>query len=177
MESVKTPVITVTGIGKVSPLETIEERKVMPGQELVVTKWIGMEGALLVVNSKEEQLKERYAFQLLENVKSMEQNMMVLSEAATAIKSGATAMHDLSEGGILAALWEFGQKHGVGLEIHEKPALAPSNTKKLQVGNIVTVEPGIYIPGKFGVRIEDLAVITEKSCENLTKITKELVKI
>ena len=67
--------------------------------------------------------------------------------------------------------------HGVGLEIHEKPALAPSNTKKLQVGNIVTVEPGIYIPGKFGVRIEDLAVITEKSCENLTKITKELVKI
>lgn len=67
--------------------------------------------------------------------------------------------------------------HGVGLEIHEKPALAPSNTKKLQIGNIVTVEPGIYIPGKFGVRIEDLAVITEKSCENLTKITKELVKI
>ena len=67
--------------------------------------------------------------------------------------------------------------HGVGIEIHEKPALSPKNDKKLQCGNIVTIEPGIYIPGEFGVRIEDLAVITGKSCENLTKITKELVKL
>lgn len=67
--------------------------------------------------------------------------------------------------------------HGVGIEIHEKPALSPKNDKKLQRGNIVTIEPGIYIPGEFGVRIEDLAIITEKSCENLTKITKELVKL
>lgn len=67
--------------------------------------------------------------------------------------------------------------HGVGIEIHEKPALSPKSDKKLQRGNIVTIEPGIYIPGEFGVRIEDLAVITEKSCENLTKITKELVKL
>lgn len=67
--------------------------------------------------------------------------------------------------------------HGVGLEIHEKPNLSPKSEQILQVGNIVTVEPGIYIPGKFGVRIEDLAVITENSCENLTKITSKLVKI
>ena len=67
--------------------------------------------------------------------------------------------------------------HGVGIEIHEKPALSPKNDKKLQRGNIVTIEPGIYIPGEFGVRIEDLAVITDKSCVNLTKITKKLVKL
>lgn len=67
--------------------------------------------------------------------------------------------------------------HGVGLEIHEKPTLSPKNDKRLQTGNIVTVEPGIYIPGKFGVRIEDLALITTNSCENLTKITKKMAKI
>ncbi len=65
--------------------------------------------------------------------------------------------------------------HGVGLEIHEKPNLSPASKLKLEVGNIVTVEPGIYISGKFGVRIEDMARITKNNCENLTKSTKKLV--
>ena len=64
--------------------------------------------------------------------------------------------------------------HGVGLEIHEKPNLSPKSEQVLEVGNIVTVEPGIYIPGKFGVRIEDMATITKFSCENLTKFAKDL---
>ena len=65
--------------------------------------------------------------------------------------------------------------HGVGVEIHEFPNLSPASDSILQVGNIVTVEPGIYIPEKFGVRIEDMALITENSCENLTKAPKELI--
>lgn len=67
--------------------------------------------------------------------------------------------------------------HGVGLEIHEKPTLSPKNDKKLQAGNIVTIEPGIYIPGKFGVRIEDMAMIMADVCANLTKSTKKLTII
>lgn len=65
--------------------------------------------------------------------------------------------------------------HGVGIEIHEKPNLSPKSVTVLCPGNIVTVEPGIYIPEKFGVRIEDMALITEKGCENLTKAPKELI--
>ena len=65
--------------------------------------------------------------------------------------------------------------HGVGIEIHEKPNLAPKSDHILEVGNIVTVEPGIYIPDKFGVRIEDMALITENGCENLTSTPKELI--
>ena len=67
--------------------------------------------------------------------------------------------------------------HGVGLEIHEKPNLSPKSNNLLRCGNIVTVEPGIYVPGKFGVRIEDMAIITKNGCENLTKIPKKLAKI
>lgn len=65
--------------------------------------------------------------------------------------------------------------HGVGIEIHEKPNLSPKSVTTLRTGNIVTVEPGIYIPGKFGVRIEDMALITENGCQNLTNAAKELV--
>ena len=65
--------------------------------------------------------------------------------------------------------------HGVGVEIHEFPNLSPASDSILQVGNIVTVEPGIYIPEKFGVRIEDMALITENGCENLTTAPKNLI--
>ena len=65
--------------------------------------------------------------------------------------------------------------HGVGLEIHEAPNLAPSCDKILNCGNVVTVEPGVYLEGKFGVRIEDMAVIKENGIENLTKSEKSLI--
>lgn len=68
-----------------------------------------------------------------------------------------------------------GTGHGVGVEIHESPNLSPRSTQKLQPGNVVTVEPGIYIPEKFGVRIEDMALITETGYENLTTSPKELI--
>jgi Xaa-Pro aminopeptidase len=63
----------------------------------------------------------------------------------------------------------------VGVEIHEAPTLAPKSKGTLQVGNVVTIEPGIYLPGKFGVRIEDMALITENGFENLTTTPKELI--
>lgn len=65
--------------------------------------------------------------------------------------------------------------HGVGLEIHEFPNASPKLQKKLACGNVVTVEPGIYLAGKFGVRIEDFVHINENGCENLTKFTKKLI--
>lgn len=68
-----------------------------------------------------------------------------------------------------------GTGHGVGIEIHELPNLSPKSSMTLKTGNIVTVEPGIYIPRKFGVRIEDMAFITDSGCENLTNAEKSLI--
>lgn len=65
--------------------------------------------------------------------------------------------------------------HGVGIDIHEAPTLSARSTAILEVGDIVTDEPGIYIPGEFGVRIEDMMYITEAGCDNLTLAPKSLI--
>lgn len=67
--------------------------------------------------------------------------------------------------------------HGVGLAVHELPNLSPKSEFVLEENMVVTVEPGIYLPGKFGVRIEDLVVVGKEKCEILTKNAKELLII
>ena len=67
--------------------------------------------------------------------------------------------------------------HGVGLEIHEPPRIAAGQTEILRPGMVITVEPGVYIAGSGGVRIEDMVVVTERGCEVLTPTSKELITI
>jgi Xaa-Pro aminopeptidase len=68
-----------------------------------------------------------------------------------------------------------GLGHGVGLEVHEAPWLRRRSKEVLQAGNVVTVEPGVYLAGRFGVRTEDLVAVTEDGCEVLTSISKDLL--
>lgn len=65
--------------------------------------------------------------------------------------------------------------HGVGVEIHESPSASPSYDTALPAGAVISAEPGIYLPGKLGVRIEDVILITQEGCRNLTKAPKELI--
>ena len=65
--------------------------------------------------------------------------------------------------------------HGVGVEIHEAPNASPGNEKPLPAGAVISAEPGIYLPGKMGVRIEDVILLTEKGCRNITRAPKELL--
>jgi Xaa-Pro aminopeptidase len=67
--------------------------------------------------------------------------------------------------------------HGLGLEIHEAPRVAAGQTEVLRPGMVITVEPGAYLPGKFGVRIEDTVVVTETGCEILTNCPKEMLSV
>lgn len=67
--------------------------------------------------------------------------------------------------------------HGVGIEIHEEPSVSSKSNALLRSGNIITAEPGIYLPENFGVRIEDMLLVTKDGCENLTTAPKELLVI
>jgi len=77
----------------------------------------------------------------------------------------------------LAEWFTHSTGHGVGLEIHEEPRLAAQRTDKLAAGMIVTVEPGIYMPGKFGLRIEDTVLVTRSGCEILTPSPKAWIEL
>lgn len=99
------------------------------------------------------------------------------------IKPGVTGaeMHEeaeraLEEGGFGGAMGH-GLGHGVGMQVHEMPLLSPRYDKPLAVGNVVTVEPGIYLPGKFGMRLEDFGVVTHEGYERFTQSTHDMVII
>jgi Xaa-Pro aminopeptidase len=88
------------------------------------------------------------------------------------------ASRTLIEAQGLGGAYGHGMGHGVGLQIHEAPTLRPESTDVLEAGNVVSVEPGIYIPDEgVGVRIEDLVLVTEGGRERLTQFTKELVTV
>jgi Xaa-Pro aminopeptidase len=98
-----------------------------------------------------------------------------------AVKAGASGreVDGLSRGIIDRAghgeQFGHGLGHGVGLAVHEAPRLSQRSDDDLAAGNTVTVEPGVYLPGQFGVRIEDLVVVTEDGCDILTSLTKDLI--
>ena len=118
--SVKEPLVVVTAMGSVAKSKMIHSSGVRPGMDIVATKWVGLEGTAILAKEREEELRTRYAKPFIDNAKVFGQMMSIIPEAAVAAKSGAGAMHDVSEGGIFGALWELAQSAGVGLEIDLK---------------------------------------------------------
>ena len=96
-----------------------------------------------------------------------------------AIRAGVTgvdadaAARDVIEASAFAGAFGHGLGHGLGLDVHEAPRLSTESSDTLAAGNIVTVEPGVYLPGRFGIRIEDDVIVTEDGIEKPVRFTKE----
>lgn len=101
--------------------------------------------------------------------------LVALRDGVSCVEGDAAARRVIEQAGY-GDHFGHGTGHGVGVEIHEEPRLSPrAGNAVLRAGQVVTVEPGIYLPGRFGVRIEDMVVITADGCRNLTNAPKELI--
>lgn len=89
----------------------------------------------------------------------------------TVHEAGAAVIREAGYG----AYFGHGFGHSLGVEIHESPNASPANDKPLPAGAVISAEPGIYLPGRFGVRIEDIVVVKEGGCEDITLAPKELL--
>lgn len=117
---VNQPVVTVCGVGKVKEGKLVLTSGARPGMDIVVSKWIGIEGTSIIAKEKEEELQTRFSKAFIDRAKELDAYLSVLSEAQVAVSSGVSAMHDVTEGGIFGALWEMGEASGVGLDIDLK---------------------------------------------------------
>jgi Xaa-Pro aminopeptidase len=117
------------------------------------------------------------ALEVYELVRSAQAAARGAVRAGAACREVDAVARDLIEAGGHGERFGHGLGHGVGLEVHEDPRLARTAEGSLEAGNTVTVEPGVYLPDCFGVRIEDLVVVTEDGCDTLTGFPKELVTV
>jgi hydrogenase maturation factor len=138
-DAVTRPVITVTGIGKVKKDALLSTGGLKPGDELVMTKWAGLEGTAVIAAERKEKLLETLPKELVETAASFYQYLSVIPEAAVAMRTGVSAMHDVTEGGIFGALWEMGAASGVGITADLKKI--PIRQETIEVCEVFDINP------------------------------------
>lgn len=136
---VNQPVITVTGIGKAAKDKYVTTGGAKPGNDVVITKWIGLEGTSIIAREKEEELKKRFSPSFIKQAADFAGYLSVIPEAAVAVKHGVTAMHDVTEGGIFGALWEVAEASRTGLEIDLKSI--PIRQETIEISEVFGINP------------------------------------
>ncbi|MBR3149837.1 MAG: aminopeptidase P family protein [Eubacterium sp.] len=124
----------------------------------------------VAVGSATDEMREMYELVLkaqLAGVKAL--------EAGVRCADVYKAAYDVLDEKNMAQYFRHGLGHGVGLEIHEGFNASPRSEDTFEVGNVTSIEPGIYLPDKFGIRIEDVCYLSPRGRENLSTVTKELI--
>lgn len=113
-------IVYLNGIGILKEGQLLQSSMGKQGQDIVLLKWIGLEGTFRAMREKESALQERFVHTFLNQIKQMESQIFSGKEIEIAKQHGASAMHQITEGGILAALWEMADASGVGMEVELK---------------------------------------------------------
>ncbi len=154
-KAVSQPVVTVTGVGKIKRSNMIRTAGAKPGQEIVMTKWAGLEGTAIISAAREEELRAKYTQSFLDEAKKMIEFISVVPEARIAAGCKVTSMHDVAEGGIFGALWEIGVASKVGLEVDLKKILLKQET--VEICEFYDINPYMLISGGCMLMVTDQA--------------------
>lgn len=167
---VRTPIITATAVGyiqregAVACLQAAKAFDKNRCMDVVVSKWIAMEGTAVIAEEKEAELSERYPMRLILAAKEQKACLSVETEAAIALKSGVYAMHDARNGGIFGALWELSQKLGVGLNIDLKKI--PVRQETIEVCEFYELNPYELLSGGMLIMVTDCGERLVKALED-----------
>lgn len=115
--AVNKPIISVTGIGKAHKDKLVLTGRAEIGQDVIITKWAGLEGTSIIAKDNEDILRKHFNQDLIDNAIELGNHISVVKEANIAVEHGATSMHDVTEGGVFGALWEVAACSNVGLEV------------------------------------------------------------
>ena len=137
--AVRQPLVNVCGVGKAKTGKLVSTAGARPGDDILVSKWIGLEGTSIIAKEKETELLNRYPAALVKTAQEFDCYLSVLPEAAAAVRSGVSAMHDVTEGGIFGALWELAESSGVGLEIDLKKI--PVKQETIEICEFFNINP------------------------------------
>lgn len=129
--AVSKAVVYVNGVGVLKKGELLQSKMGKPDQDIVLLKWIGLEGTFRIMREKEEELSKRFVPTFLNKIKSMEPQLFSEKELELAKEFGVSAMHQITGGGILAALWEIAESSNVGMEVDLKKMTIRQETIEL----------------------------------------------
>jgi Xaa-Pro aminopeptidase len=176
-DAVAFPVIVASGPNAALPHHHPGERRIEAGETVIVDAGARLDGycsdctRTVATGELPEELRRAYAV-----CRSAQEKALAAVRAGFEARAlDAVARREIEEDGLAEVAHGLG--HGVGLEVHELPVLRPEADGELVAGNVVTVEPGVYLPGRGGVRIEDLVVVGEDGAEVLTPFTKDLLTL
>lgn len=175
-EGISFDTILLTGAHTSMPHGVPSEKKIESGDFVIFDFGATYKGyhsdmtRTVAVGSVTDEMREMYNLVL----EAQKAGIKALAEGVKCADVYKAAYDVLAEKN-MAQFFRHGLGHGVGLEIHEGFNASPKSNDTYQVGNVTSIEPGIYIPDKFGIRIEDVCYISPRGRENLSNITKELI--
>jgi Xaa-Pro aminopeptidase len=171
-------IIVASGPNAARPHGRATDREIGRGETVIVDAGCTVDGyssdytRTFTTGSVDGILKEAYAVVLA----AQQAGLDALRAGITGVDADAAARRVVDETPF-AGTFGHGLGHGLGLEVHEAPRLSTESTDTLAAGNVVTVEPGIYLEGRAGIRIEDNVVVTESGIDNYTGLRKDLVTV
>ncbi|HHW30780.1 MAG TPA: AIR synthase [Clostridiaceae bacterium] len=180
-DSVNKFILITTAIGKGSKDKLIKTSDAKPGDDIIITKTAGIEGTAIISHDKEAELSEKLGKDLIESGKAFINNISVVKEGIIASKFGVNAMHDITEGGVLGAVWEIAEASGTGCII-EADKIPVADVTKI-ICDYYKIDPlKLISSGSMLITCSNGQALVEELANNgissaiIGKITKDLTK-